>query len=90
MIACDKGTFIDAIWAFISLSLGEVFSFTAVLPALYGANLVARYILTINFGFLLGAMFFLVGLPIIGVVTRMVQYFMGRFRGTRPSRSKKP
>ena len=62
----------------------------AVLPALYGANLAARYILTINFGFLLGAMCFLVGLPIISAVRQLITYLRGRVRGARSNRSEKP
>jgi hypothetical protein len=60
----------DAIWAALCLVLGESTAFLTVYPTLHEVPGFSREGLTVGFGLLLTATYFLMGVPCVGALKR--------------------
>lgn len=78
-----EGDLWDALWAAISLILGEATAFLSVYPTLQDVPGFSREGLTLGFGMLLSATYFLMGIPCIGAIKHGVQWITRKYHGRR-------
>lgn len=74
MSTLEKKEMAEMAWAIVALGLGLLFSFTQLVPDL--GNLVsahARFAFGLTGGFCAGSTFFLMGLPVIDVVSNVLR-----------------
>ena len=85
----DKGDLWDAGWAVICLALGEATGFLTVYPVLHEVPGFSREGLTLGFGLLLSATYFLMGFPMLEPLRRAVSWVARRIYGNRKTHPEK-
>ena len=76
----------DFVCALFAMILGEAFAVIAVWPMMAEVPMVTRSFLTYGFGLMLGAIFFLIGMPVVEGLKVLIFWILRRKYGARPER----
>jgi hypothetical protein len=85
----NEGDIFEAVWSVISLAMGQATAFLGLYPTLQDVPGFTREGLTFGFGFILGAIYFLMGMPCVFFIRKAWNWSKEKYDGVSKVFAKK-